>query len=618
MRSLSQIGVGVPQPIKTVMEVGVSESRIVHRDDGTGIFRRQVKYNRFPSQGRFDELTTRFKGFSGPIGCIAAETVIDGTGMTVAELHRLGIAPVVQTLFGPVQATVPFIKGVDLLYRLTTKTGKSVVATGSHVIFVCGRGWRRLAAVCAGDRILASADLVTVAWDEIASITFERRDVYYDLHVPGAEHYFAHGILHHNSGKSRALCMEAIKLAYINPGVLGLLGSPTYRMLADTTLIELEGALVENKIPHRLRHSAGDMSCYLPEPDTTILLRSMENPERLRGMNLGWFGVDELSYCREESWMRLQGRLRHPKARYKCGFGVWTPKGRDWVWRMFISARKVKNFHCIQARPFENRAVLDKTPDFYENLKDQYDEKFYRQEVLGEYLDMASGSVYHSFDLANVKETEFDPKLPLILCFDFNINPMTCVLVQNHEWMGRSVVHVLREIALPKSHVIEMCNEIVRRTADWCAKLRDPLQVRVYGDATGGNPTAATQGETCWTLIESFFARQRKFDVTYLYGRSNPTVVDRVNSMNGMLCSAGDGHKDAGVRRIRISPSCTELIQDFEDVRWKVDAHDNVYPEIDKTDHSRTHLSDALGYYIHTEHSPNGSRGGVSTRGLLF
>ena len=44
--------------------------------------------------------------------------------------------------------------------------------------------------------------------------------------------------------------------------------------------------------------------------------------------------------------------------------------------------------------PFENRHLLDKIPDFYERLKDSYDEKFYQQEVLGEYLSMDGGRVY--------------------------------------------------------------------------------------------------------------------------------------------------------------------------------------------------------------------------------
>ena len=33
------------------------------------------------------------------------------------------------------------------------------------------------------------------------------------------------------SGKSQALCQEAIRLSYMNPGRTGLIGAPTYPML---------------------------------------------------------------------------------------------------------------------------------------------------------------------------------------------------------------------------------------------------------------------------------------------------------------------------------------------------------------------------------------------------
>ena len=40
------------------------------------------------------------------------------------------------------------------------------------------------------------------------------------------------------------------------------------------------------------------------------------------------------------------------------------------------------------AQPYENRFLLDRIPDFYERLKGSYDERFYQQEVLGQYLNM--------------------------------------------------------------------------------------------------------------------------------------------------------------------------------------------------------------------------------------
>ena len=37
------------------------------------------------------------------------------------------------------------------------------------------------------------------------------------------------------SGKSQALCQEAIRLSYQNPGRTGLIGAPTYPMLRDSS-----------------------------------------------------------------------------------------------------------------------------------------------------------------------------------------------------------------------------------------------------------------------------------------------------------------------------------------------------------------------------------------------
>lgn len=38
------------------------------------------------------------------------------------------------------------------------------------------------------------------------------------------------------SGKSQALCQEAIRLSYLNPGRQGLIGAPTYQLPLSTGL----------------------------------------------------------------------------------------------------------------------------------------------------------------------------------------------------------------------------------------------------------------------------------------------------------------------------------------------------------------------------------------------
>src|SRR6185312_10466339 len=178
------------------------------------------------------------------------------------------------------------------------------------------------------------------------------------------------------SGKSQALCQEAIRLSYQNPGRLGLLGAPTYPMLRDATQAALLEILISNGIPYE--HNKAENTIVMQDTRSRILFRPVDEFERLRGTNLAWFGLDELTYTQEESWLRLEGRLRDPKATELCGFAVWTPKGFDWVYRKFIS-EKVFGYGLVQAKPFENRYLLARVRDFYDRLKSSYDESFYEQ-----------------------------------------------------------------------------------------------------------------------------------------------------------------------------------------------------------------------------------------------
>src|SRR5260370_3742439 len=50
------------------------------------------------------------------------------------------------------------------------------------------------------------------------------------------------------SGKSQALCHEAIRLTYLNPGRTGLIGAPTFPMLRDATQQALFDILDSNRI----------------------------------------------------------------------------------------------------------------------------------------------------------------------------------------------------------------------------------------------------------------------------------------------------------------------------------------------------------------------------------
>jgi len=379
------------------------------------------------------------------------------------------------------------------------------------------------------------------------------------------------------SGKSAALCQEAIRLSYQNPGRTGLIGSPTYPMLRDSTLLALLETLNDNEIPFELNKA--DFVLTMKDTGSRILLRAVDEFERLRGTNLAWFGLDELTYTMEGAWLRLEGRLRDPKATRRCGFAVWTPKGFDWVYRKFVS-HPVEGYEAIHAKPFENRFLLGQVPDFYERLRGSYDENFYRQEVLGDYLNVRGGLVYHAFDRArNVRPMEVDPVRPLVWALDFNVDPMCSVIAQVER---NGEVSVLDEIALRRATTEQACEEFEKRFGCPAAG------VVVYGDASGAS--MQTTGYSDYQVIRNYFG-SRMAKVAYRVPKANPPVRDRVSLMNARLRNA------RGEVQLFVDPKCKELIDDFEQVSYQEES-----TQIDKDkDRKRTHLSDALGYLIWQE-----------------
>jgi hypothetical protein len=395
------------------------------------------------------------------------------------------------------------------------------------------------------------------------------------------------------SGKSQALCQEAIKLTYLNPGRLGLLGAPTFPMLRDSTQAALLEILDVNEIPYELNKAENTL--VMKDTRSRILFRSVEEFERLRGTNLAWFGLDELTYTQEDAWLRLEARLRDPEANRLCGFAVWTPKGFNWVYRRFI-AQKIEGYGVVKAMAFENRHLLDKVSNYYRQLEKSYDPKFYDQEVMGAYLSIEGGRVYSCFDQKkHVGAVTVDPRLRLLWALDFNVDPMSSVVAQ----IDRGFVRVLDEIVIRHATTKDACVEFFRRFP------RHDAGITIYGDASGSR--SQTTGVSDYDMVRDYFAAHSNARPEENIPKSNPPVRDRFNLTNRQLESAD------GTIGMRVDPKCKELIKDFEEVCFKEDGN-----QIDKDrDRLRTHLSDALGYLLWQE-CQRGPRNGHHGEGSIL
>jgi hypothetical protein len=223
----------------------------------------------------------------------------------------------------------------------------------------------------------------------------------------------------------------------------------------------------------------------------------------------------------------------------------------------------------------------------------------------GEWLPGLSGArAYPGFtrQLNAHPQPPIQVRRPLCWFFDFNVAPMVSGVGQRE---GR-VFRVLRELILDEGNVLEM--------VDWFRQIYPThgAEVWVYGDATGKGRDAGT-GKSDYQLILNAM-RGYPAPVRLKVPEVNPHVVDRINAVN-RVCK-----DEYGEVCLDIDPECRELIADMEqvlrDIRGKIKKTSNASDPY----YRRTHISDAMGYWIAAEApvrstQPALSRGAVTAIG---
>ena len=231
-------------------------------------------------------------------------------------------------------------------------------------------------------------------------------------------------------------------------------------------------------------------------------------------------------------------------------------------------------------------------PDEIELARQEMDERTFRQNFLATF-ETAEGKVYYAFDFDTHVQTtaEYDPRLPIRMFWDFNVDPFCVGFAQSHpvvDRMTRKVlgwkVQVFDELVIRNSNTPEMCRETLKKS--WMQNHRTGLYV--YGDATG-NSRSTKSSLSDYQIIQDLFKTVPGFELRVK--NSNPEVKDRVASVNSKLKTID------GQIHTTINPRCKWLINDLMDVIRKSGTND-----IDKSNPDRTHSSDGFGYFIDYEY----------------
>jgi len=132
------------------------------------------------------------------------------------------------------------------------------------------------------------------------------------------------------SGKTFA---GALKVLTMPSNSTGMVLAPTFPMLRTASLrafldIARPAGLIES-------FNKSDYEMVL-KGNRSIYWRSADNPDRLRGPNLGWVWMDESAMMDEETWLIAIGRLRQSPGQ---AWMTSTPRGtRHWLYDLVKKA----------------------------------------------------------------------------------------------------------------------------------------------------------------------------------------------------------------------------------------------------------------------------------------
>jgi replicative DNA helicase len=157
-------------------------------------------------------------------GCLAGDTLVTLTSGERVPIRDLVDRENVQIWaldeqdlkLKPASVSHAFLTGIKLIYRLTTRLGRTIDATANHKFRVLD-GWVRLDGLKV-TQSLAIPNEHDVVWDEITSIEPIGETDVYDLTVPGFHNFVANDIVVHNSIEQDAdLIVMLYRDEYYNP-----------------------------------------------------------------------------------------------------------------------------------------------------------------------------------------------------------------------------------------------------------------------------------------------------------------------------------------------------------------------------------------------------------------
>lgn len=275
------------------------------------------------------------------------------------------------------------------------------------------------------------------------------------------------------SGKTKSGIWESIDLCMRYPNNIGMICRKRSVDLRDTTqkmfFEECPKELIKRYIKSERR--------VIFINNSEIIFRGVDEEEKRRGLNLGFFYIDEASEVSADIFNMLQGRLRLSSVPKHYGFLTSNPPNIDhWIYKYFVENNH-PDYGIVRMASYDNVFL---PPDYIESLKRSYPESWVRRYIEGEFGFAQRGQpVFSGFsEKMHVTELRYMPAKPVLRGWDFGFRRPACVWVQID---NDDRVCVLKELLGNNEYLNDFADKVIKMSNIWFpdAKFED------YVDASG-------------------------------------------------------------------------------------------------------------------------------------
>jgi phage terminase large subunit len=367
------------------------------------------------------------------------------------------------------------------------------------------------------------------------------------------------------AGKTHAGVLRAAwNMLEWNPGEMGAIVAPTSTMVKDVIIPLFREVGLLDEWDYKSAHTE-EPGIHAPNGSRALILSAdnQRTVERLAGLNLAWWWLDEGSRTQPRALEILTQRLRI--GAYRNGFVTTTPMGKDHIYDFFVDEdggeTTTHGDADVHYHGRGDRAAILRVPTYanpftpadYKEDMETKEGQTYEREILGKFVNF-EGLVYPWFDA--------------------------------------------------DSHVAP-------------DDLPDTFDKTIYGLDFGGSvPTAIValrQAGEEWYAVDEFYESRVTDDTIAAelsrmyddYGRGpvyadhEPRTIEKLNREH-IQAKEADKDVDNGIRhvngladRLHVVDRCSNLINEFNQYRYK-DGSDTVLKEND-------HLMDALRYALFSD-----------------